>query len=290
MGDDCGLTTCDIYRTQIRQLRESGNVDALAEMVETWYSRCGFETSFDGLQITNLEARDDGCLYITTTKGTAVYKPESDRWKLVRADAAPEDRLVYAMSLISEATQVPFGYLCGVRDALSVINKTGVSCLSEKASRLASECNRLSSLIKKRKIAVDSVVVELSADEAEKRMESLGYPEAPCAALSWDDFRTAFRSTPGVYFAWSGGRIVYVGATKKGSHERFQTGHKQCFKTDLFSYIAMPAREVFFAECVYIARYRPERNACVAEAFGVAREGDRGTAKRRCRKALQVGP
>lgn len=286
MDGGIGLTTCDIYRKQIRQLRESGNVDALAEMVETWYSRCSFETSFDGLQITGLAVQEDGCLCITTTKGTAVYKPEIDRWKLVRADRESDEATIYPMSLISEATQVPFAYLCGARDALSVINRTGVSLLSQDASRLASECKRLSSLIKARKIAVDSVVVELSAEESAKRMESLGYPDAPLGVLSWDDFRNAFRSTPGVYFAWSGGRIVYVGATKKGSHERLQNGHDNCFKTDLFSYVSMPANEVFFAECVYIARYRPERNACVSEAMGGATEGDRGAAKRMRRKAV----
>lgn len=280
MAENTGLTTCDIYRKHIRELRDSGNVDALAEMVETWYSRCGFETSFDGCQITQLEARDDGCLYITTTKGTAVYKPDSDRWKLVCVDSNLEDKPIYPMSLISEATQVPFGYLCGVRDALSVIHKNGISRLSTKASQLAGECKRLSSLINKRKIAIDSVVVELSAEESAKRMESLSYPEAPCGVLSWNDFRKSFRSIPGVYFAWSGGRIVYVGATKKGSHERLQYGHENCFKTDLFSYVAMPANEVFFAECVYVARYRPERNACVAEAFGITREGDRGKEER----------
>jgi len=43
------------------------------------------------------------------------------------------------------------------------------------------------------------------------------------------------------------------------------------------SFVKLPRHEVYFAETVYIARYAPDRNACVAQAMKKRVGGQRGS-------------
>jgi hypothetical protein len=270
--------TCDIYRRRISELRDRGDVNALAEMVETWYSRCDFASGFDGELIVDLGVTDRGVVWIETPRGTIEFCPDRLRWRLVEppSDATQSAKCHYVMARIAEVAQVPFAYLCGVRDAVAVIERVQKRGLSDEVRRLTAEQRKITKDIRAKRIALDAVVVSLDQAGSLERVNSKNYPDAPAGTLSWEELRQHFRDCPGVYFAWESGRIVYVGVTEKGMHSRLQSGHHAVTSRDRFSFIEMPCNEVYFAENVYISRYAPERNACVAQALGLRKGGHRG--------------
>jgi hypothetical protein len=270
--------TCDIYRRRISELRDRGDIGALAEMVETWYSRCDFASGFDGELIVDLGVTDRGVVWIETPRGTIEFCPDRLRWRLVEphADASQSAKCHYMMARIAEVSQVPFAYLCGVRDAVAVIERVQKRGLSDDVRRLTAEQRKITKDVRAKRIALDAVVVSLDQAGSLERVNSKNYPDAPIGTLSWSELRQHFRDCPGVYFAWDLGRIVYVGVTEKGMHSRLQSGHHAVTSRDRFSFIEMPSKEVYFAENVYISRYAPERNACVAQALGLRKGGHRG--------------
>lgn len=270
--------TCDIYRRAIADLRESGDAHALAEMIQTWYSRCDFENGFGGERIIDLGVRESGVVWIETSAGTIEFCPERNRWRLVErfAEQGESAKCQYMMARIAEVTQVPFAYLCGVRDAIAIIDGIRRRELSEEVRRLSAEQRRITKDVRVKKIALDAVVVSLDESGLRERLASCNYPDAPHGTLSWGELRQHFRDASGVYFAWEAGRIVYVGVTERGMHHRLQSGHHAVTAKDRFSFIEMPCSEVYFAENVYVSRYAPERNACVAQALGLRQGGHRG--------------
>lgn len=282
--------TCDIYRRRICELRDRGDVDALAEMVETWYSRCDFAKGFDGELIVDLGVTERGIVFIETKRGTVEFCPERSRWRLLERPALQDDEATcqYMMARIAEVAQVPFAYLCGVRDAVSIINTVRKRELSEEVRQLSAERRRINSELREKRIALDAVFVSLDASGQSERLRTKSYPDAPSGTLTWGQLRQHYRERPGVYFAWKDGRIVYVGVTEKGMHSRLGSGHHAVTSEDMFSFIEMPCNEVYFAENVYISRYAPERNACVAQALGLRQGGHRG--KRRERTDDKLSP
>jgi hypothetical protein len=267
--------TCDIYKRSIHDLRTRGDIAALSEMVETWYSRCDFGKDFQGQAICDLGVTTAGVVWIRTTEGTVEFCQERNRWRLVQE--GEEGQCQYAMARIAEITHVPFAYLCGVRDAVAIINRIGKDQLCESVKDLGLEHAKLCREIKKKQIAVDAVVVDLDESSTEERLVSRDYPDAPVATFTWHQLRSHFRDEPGVYFAWASGRVVYVGATEVGMWKRFGSTHKSVNKKDRFSFVKLPRHEVYFAETVYIARYAPDRNACVAQAMKKRVGGQRGS-------------
>ncbi len=274
--------TCDIYRRKISELREQGDVQELARLVQTWYSRCDFRKGFNSETILDLGVKDNGVVWIKMKCGTVEYCCERNRWRLVEnlVEHREASQCQYMMARIAEITEVPFAYLCGVRDAISVIEDGLRENLSGQVRNLSAKHAKLSSEIRKKRIAVESVFVDLDEQATEARVATLKYPDAPRGTLSWDLVRSAFRDTAGIYFAWDGDEVVYVGATEKGMHCRLQSGHHAVSRGDLFSFVEMPFNEVYFAEHYYIAKYAPKRNACVAQALGVREGGHRGKRKR----------
>jgi hypothetical protein len=265
-------TTCEIYRREINDLVSSGNEKALSEMIATWYARCGFGQCYDGSQLLDAGVSDRGVLWLKTNKGELHFCFENKRWKFLQKEREP----TYALSRIAEVTQVPFAYLCGLRDAIAVIEQNEHKELSDRNRALAKADRELTGMLRRKRIAVDLVVLEPLADAPACEISASRYPDAPPAALTWTQIRKHYHSTPGVYFAWSEGRIVYVGATERGMHWRLASGHHAVTSKDMFSFIEMPFNEVYFAESCYVARYAPERNACVAQAMGVRQGGHRG--------------
>ena len=276
-------STCDIYRRAISELRASGDVEALAEMIETWYSRCDFEKGFDGQKIVDLGVRDGGIVWIETASGTVEFCQERNRWRLVERidEEGRAAQCQYMMARISEITHVPFAYICGVRDAIAIIDGVRKSELSEEVRLLSAEQRRITRDVRVKKIALDAVFVSLDQSGLRDRLANRNYPDAPHGTLSWGELRQHFRDASGVYFAWEAGRIVYVGVTERGMHQRLQGGHHAVTSADRFSFIEMPCNEVYFAENVYVARYAPERNACVAQALGLRQGGHRGKRRER---------
>ena len=287
--------TCDIYRREISELRERGDLDALAEMIETWYSRCDFASGFDGDLVLDLGVTERGLVWIKTQRGTVQFCPERSRWRLVESPERQDDsaKCQYMMARIAEVAQVPFAYLCGVRDAVAIIDGVRNRQLSEEVRLLEAEHRRITKELRAKKIALDAVVVSLDESGVRERLSSKSYPDAPPGTLSWGELRQHFRDCPGVYFAWEDGRIVYVGVTEKGMYSRLQSGHHAVTSRDRFSFIEMPCSEVYFAENVYVSRYAPERNACVAQALGLREGGHRGKRRDRAPKhrasAVRVG-
>lgn len=276
MSDELN-TTCDIYRREVEKVRASGDYAALAAMVETWYARCEFKKCVNGARLIGVGVRDNGNVWLKTNRGTVEFCAERDRWRMVEHGADP----LYMMARIAEITQVPFAYLCGVRDAVTVLEESESNALSAKIKRLRREDKALACELRRKGIAVDAVAVAVCDAKPACGVNSFRYPDAPSASLTWGQMRKHYHSTPGVYFAWSGGRIVYVGATERGMHSRLSSGHHAVTSKDTFSFVELPANEVYFAETCYVARYAPERNACVAQANGVRQGGSRGKRKER---------
>lgn len=79
---------------------------------------------------------------------------------------------------------------------------------------------------------------------------------------------------PGIYFVWSGDRVVYVGQSIKLSSRCHLKRHDKIKDEDWISWLEMPAADLYFAECFYIGILQPERNS----RFGVipthARNGE----------------
>lgn len=271
------VTSCDIYRREIAELRESGDVDSLSEMIETWYTRCGFDKVFEGMELQSVYVRPDGRLLLSTSRGELQFCRSRGGWRLVEFDRDP----LYAMFRIAEVTQVPFAYLCGLRDAAIVVESSQRCELSEQIANSRRELSELNAEIRRRRIAIDSVCPKVSRHLAASGVSCERYPEAPAATLTWNDVRKHFRKSPGVYFAWSSGKIVYVGATETGMGQRLSSGHHAVTRDDRFSFVEIAANEVFFAESCYVARYAPARNACVAQANGLRKGGKRGKAKQK---------
>jgi hypothetical protein len=276
--------TCDVYRREVARMIESGDTNSLAMMVKTWYSRCDFGKSFDGRPIEALGVRENGVVWIETHSGIAEYCQEKSRWRLVTAhdESGDAEECIYAMARIAEVTHVPFAYLSGVRDAVAIIEKQTRERLSKNVSELSHENRRLSEEVRKKSIAVDAVFVKLGGSGTASRLLSRDYPDPPAGTLSLRELKAAFKKSSGVYFAWEKWRVVYVGATQAGAQSRFNSKHCSVSTSDRLSFVEMPEREVFFAECHYIAKYAPERNACVAEALGKKEAAKRG--KRRAKK------
>lgn len=277
-------TTCDIYVREINDLISSGDQESLAEMIRTWYTRCDFKSSVSGCEIEEVGVRDNGVVWFKTSRGTLEFCQQRGRWRLVEHGTEP----IYMMARIAEVTHVPFAYLCGVRDAISVIESSKSGDISDRLKQLNRDSRSLSQQIRRKQIALDSVVVHVDCSRPEGGVSSSRYPDAPAAALTWGQVRQHYRSTPGVYFAWERGRVVYVGATERGMHSRLQSGHHAVTSKDMFSFIEVPANEVYFAETCYVARYAPERNACVAQANGTRQGGQRG--KRKERESARAAP
>lgn len=273
------VTSCDIYRREIEELRQSGDVDSLSEMIETWYTRCGFDQVFEGMELQNVFVLPDGKLSIKTSRGELQFCRSRGGWRLLEfgGDA------LYAMVRIAEVTQVPFAYLCGLRDAAIAIESSRRRELSDEVETAIRKLSELNSEIRRRQIAVDSVCPKVRPRVAASGVSSESYPEAPVATLTWKGVREHFKKSPGVYFAWSDGKIVYVGATETGMGQRLSSGHHAVTRDDMFSFVELPANEVFFAESCYVARYAPERNACVAQANGLRKGGERGKANQKTR-------
>lgn len=273
--------TCDIYRREVEGLIASGDTTALAELIKVWYSRCDFARLFDGELIRSLGVRKNGVVWIETRHGTTEFCQERGRWRLVteRDESSQADQCVYAMARIAEITQVPFAYLCGVRDAVAVIERQERSELSDLVRVLSKKDRELSESVFKKRIAIDAVFVALASEDTNARLIEKKYPDAPTGTFSWGQMRSNFRTTPGIYFAWEGGRIVYVGATQSGMYSRLASGHNSIARDERMSFIELPASEVFFAEHYYIIKYVPERNACVAEALGNRKAASRGKRK-----------
>lgn len=265
-------TTCEIYRREISHLMASGDKQAISEMIATWYARCGFGQCYDGTTLLDAGVTDSGVLWLKTNKGELQFCFDNQRWRLLQEDFGT----TYSLVRIAEVTQVPFAYLCGVRDAIAVIEKNEHKELSDRITVLAEADDELTALLRKKRIAVDLVLIDPLCEAPACEINASRYPDAPPAALTWTQVRQHYHSTPGVYFAWSEGRIVYVGATERGMHKRLASGHHAVTSKDLFSFVELPSNEVYFAESCYVARYAPERNACVAQAMGVRQGGHRG--------------
>lgn len=268
-------TTCEIYAREIDAMVAQGNQASIAEMIRTWYTRCDFKKSFDGCEILDVGVRDSGVVWIKTSRGTLEFCQQRERWRLIEPGTDP----IYMMARIAEVTQVPFAYLCGVRDAIAITEANKSKAISDRITQLTRDSHSLAQKIRRQRIALDAVAVQVTGSWLEGQVSSARYPDAPRAALTWSQVREHYRSTPGVYFAWNGGRIVYVGATERGMHSRLQKGHHAVTKQDMFSFVEVPINEVYFAETCYVARYAPERNACVAQANGARQGGQRGKRK-----------
>ena len=270
-------TTCDIYARNIDALISSGDHESLAEMIRTWYTRCDFKNSFGGCEIQEVGVRDNCVVWFKTSRGTLEFCQQRGRWRLMEYGTEP----IYMMARIAEVTQVPFAYLCGVRDAIAIVESSKSGEISDRLKRLNRDSSALAQRIRRQQIALDAGAVHVDGTSPEGGVSSSRYPDAPTAALTWDQVREHYRSTPGVYFAWERGRIVYVGATERGMHSRLKSGHHAVTSKDMFSFIEVPTNEVYFAEACYVARYVPERNACVAQANGIRQGGQRGKRKDR---------
>lgn len=275
-------TTCDIYRDNVAWMVERGDVNSLAEMVSTWYARCDFGTSFDGSTIKNLGVYDNGTIWIDTASGRVEYRHEVNRWRLIEeGDCDGGDAVVYSMARIAEVTQVPFAYLCGLRDAIHFSERNAYCELSARVKSLRAESAALDKAVHQKRMSVDAVFVSCGDDSPAARISSCRYPDAPKGLLGWDAIRKAHDDSPGVYFAWSDGQIVYVGATEVGLKRRFNASHHAVTRRDRFSFVCIPANEVFFAECYYIAKYAPIRNSQVSYALGTKCPPKRGKRKER---------
>lgn len=270
-------TSCDIYRREIDDLVSSGDEEKLAEMIQTWYTRCEFKTAPDGGQIKEVGVRDNGIVWFRTTRGMLEFCQHRKRWRLLERGGEP----IYMMARIAEVTQVPFAYLCGVRDAIAVTESRESEEISDRLKSLKHEGRLLSEEIRRKLIAIDAVAVSVDATHPSSGVSSARYPDAPAAVLTWSQVRKHYKTSSGVYFAWNDGRIVYVGATERGMQSRLASGHHAVTNKDMFSFIEMPSNEVYFAEMCYIARYAPERNAPVAQANGKRQGGNRGKRKER---------
>jgi hypothetical protein len=210
------------------------------------------------------------------------------------------------MFRIAEITQVPWGYLCGIRDALVLSDRKQCAEASHNLKLLSSQLEDLArkvrdaeaklkaATVKAKKVeamcSVANASLQVKQTESQQAVLTRQYPEAPTARMSWEDVRIAYKGTPGVYFVWSGDRIVYVGATKKGMYERLTSGHDNATKADTFSFLEIDEHEVYFAEAVYIARHAPVRNAIVASVIKAQKGARHGGRKDRSdHQTVQVG-
>jgi hypothetical protein len=270
--------TCDIYRRAIDDLIARGDSVAIAEFIKVWYSRCDFGKSFDGQAIKSLGVRENGTVWIQTSRGVVEFCQDKHRWRLVTSqhEDGQADQCIYPMARIAEVTQVPFAYLCGIRDAVAIIERQRRSELGDLVRDLSRKERELSESVSKKKIALDAVFVSLEANGTKRRLLEKKYPDAPNGTFTWGQMRKNFRNTPGIYFAWDGGKIVYVGATQTGMHSRLASGHNSISRDERMSFVELPSSEVFFAEHYYILKYVPERNACVSEALGKRKAASRG--------------
>lgn len=73
-------------------------------------------------------------------------------------------------------------------------------------------------------------------------------------------------AAPGVYFAWSGDRVEYVGQSKN-LKSRCRFGHENLLQGDIVSWLEFPLEQLNFAESYYIGILQPSRN------FGVRAYG-----------------
>lgn len=86
-------------------------------------------------------------------------------------------------------------------------------------------------------------------------------PDAPLPMTAPTKHGDDLPASPGIYFVWSKGRIVYVGQSAN-LKQRVCIYHEYIRKSDLISWLefAGTARSRKFAECYYIGIYRPRRN------------------------------
>lgn len=278
-------TTCDIYKREIERLRASGDNASICEMISTWYSRCEFENVVDPCKLVDVGVRDNATVWFRTTRGTIEFCQNRGRWRLVEYGSEP----IYMMARIAEITQVPFAYLCGIRDAVIAVESSKSEGLSDRLRHLRQQDRDISQQLRRKRIAVDAVAISVPERGSGTAVCGSRYPDAPAATLTWSQVRDHYRRTPGVYFAWSRSKIVYVGATEIGMHSRLQSGHHAVTSKDTFSFVEIPANEVYFAETCYVARYAPERNAVVAQANGTRKGGHRGKRKQRSAAAVCMG-
>lgn len=95
----------------------------------------------------------------------------------------------------------------------------------------------------------------------------LRFPEIPTRPLVEVNAEgIGLPSSPGIYFVWSGGAVVYVGKSVCLSQRvRVPGGHHALFSGDWVSFLPYEAKDLSFAESYYIGITRAMRN------FGGAR-------------------
>jgi hypothetical protein len=86
-----------------------------------------------------------------------------------------------------------------------------------------------------------------------------GYKPVPPPTLEPFSCGSAIPSTSGVYFAWSGERVAYVGQSVD-LRSRISTSHQNVLHGDLLSFLEYPPQDLLFAEAYYIGICRPPRN------------------------------
>lgn len=86
------------------------------------------------------------------------------------------------------------------------------------------------------------------------------YPALSERSVSRDEARKCAPNTPGVYFAWADGAVVYVGSSGGIRSRIRESGHHGIRQGDTISWLEFDSHMVLYAEAYYIGVLLPERN------------------------------
>jgi len=73
--------------------------------------------------------------------------------------------------------------------------------------------------------------------------------------------------SPGVYFIWNDGRVVYVGATDDLYGRLARNTHNKITEGDEVSFILLEKESLVWAECYYISRLKPSRQFMLTKSY-----------------------
>ncbi len=105
-------------------------------------------------------------------------------------------------------------------------------------------------------------LVQLSArvnHYAGAEVQKFGFPPVPEARVAFDGNGTGLPEASGVYFAWRGGVVEYVGRSVN-LNSRCRSSHHALCDGDTLSYVFISRSDLNFAEYFYIGVLRPVRN------------------------------
>ena len=213
-----------------------------------------------------------------------------NRWRI--------DNRFISIGELSTDLGVPIAYLHGIRDMIQMVHVTFEGATHELNSakhaieELAAERDRLKDIEQSltyravaqkavrnaRKSAGAKAKIQIAACRRDcwmtvrqcrqetklALMNATGWPHdfPPVPGPMADalpERNSTLPSTPGIYFVWNAGVVVYVGQSVC-LLKRARLGHSNIHRGDRLSWVEIDAASLYWAECFYIGLMRPCRN------------------------------